>query len=700
MRYTSSMNWHAPLSTVTSIKKPALEKLERLGILTVEDLFLHLPHRYEDYSAIIPIQDLVIGEKQTVIGVITKLKSGRSFHKKMLVTEATILDSNGDTLRILWFNQKFIAQSLKEDLAIRVSGKVTQDKEGLLMSSPALERASRDATHTGRLVPIYSETRGLTSKFFRWQLATLFPKINNFPDPLPDDLRQSLHLPTLKQALVYFHFPKKEEEALLASKRFAFDEMLLVQLKALQMKALFETSSAQSLKPNKKLLTELLNTLPFRLTQAQGKALREILSDLTKSHPMNRLLNGDVGSGKTILAAISALTASSNATQVALLAPTEVLARQHYENLQKIFEPLGESIALFTGSYRILHGQKVSRKTMQGALAQGIVRMVVGTHALLSDDIVFQNLSLIVVDEQHRFGVAQRARLQDLSFQSKDGNAKLVPHFLTMTATPIPRTLSLAFFGNLDISVLDELPHGRLPIITKVVRTDLARQKVYTFIDQEIAKGHQAFIIFPLVEESLALKDVKAAVAEHQKLTEKIFPHRRVGLIHGKLKADEKERIMHDFKAKKYDILVATAVIEVGIDIPNATVIVIEEAERFGLAQLHQFRGRVGRSDIQSYCFLFAGQNSTSLERLRVLERESSGFAIAEADLGFRGPGTFFGTRQSGLPDIAMENLTNMKLIALAREAAESILREDATLTKHPLLCEALKRFEERIHFE
>ena len=694
------MDWHTPLSNITSIKKPSLEKLERLGITSVEDLFLHLPHRYEDYSAIVPIRDLIVGEKQTVIGVITTLKSVRSFHKKMLVTEAVVTDANGETLRILWFNQKFIAQSLKEDLAIRVSGKVTEDKQGLLMTSPALERASRDATHTGRLVPIYSETRGLTSKFFRWQLATLFPKIKDFPDPLPDELRQSLHLPTLKTSLAYFHFPKKEEEPLLASKRFAFDEMLLVQLKALQMKALFETSKAQSLKLDKNLLATFLDSLSFTLTKAQTKALKEILGDLTKAHPMNRLLNGDVGSGKTILAAISALAAASNGTQVAILAPTEVLARQHYENLSTLFESVDESVALFTGSYRILHGQTVTRKTLQGALQNGITRIVVGTHALLSEDVTFQNLSLIVVDEQHRFGVAQRAKLQDMSFQSQDGNKSLVPHFLTMTATPIPRTLSLAFFGNLDISILDELPHGRLPIITKVARTDIARTKIYQFIDQEISKGRQAFIIFPLVEESLALKDVKAAVIEHEKLTHKIFPHRKVGLIHGKLKAKEKEVLMRDFKAKKYDILVATAVIEVGIDIPNATIILIEEAERFGLAQLHQFRGRVGRSDIQSYCFLFPGSASGSLERLRVLEQENSGFAIAEADLGFRGPGAFFGTRQSGLPDIAMENLTNMKLISIARDIAHSILTNDPLLVKNPLLQKALKRFEERIHLE
>ncbi|MEK9174047.1 MAG: DEAD/DEAH box helicase, partial [Patescibacteria group bacterium] len=345
--------------------------------------------------------------------------------------------------------------------------------------------------------------------------------------------RQSLHLPTLKTSLAYFHFPKTDVEPVLASKRFAFDEMLLVQLKALQMKALFETSKAKSLKLNKDLLATFLDSLSFTLTKAQTKALKEILADLTRAHPMNRLLNGDVGSGKTILAAISALAAASNGTQVAILAPTEVLARQHYENLSKLFEGVDESVALFTGSYRILHGQTVTRKTLQGALENGIIRIVVGTHALLSEDVSFQNLSLIIVDEQHRFGVAQRAKLQDMSFRSQDGNKSLVPHFLTMTATPIPRTLSLAFFGNLDISILDELPHGRLPIITKVARTEIARTKIYQFIDQEIKKGRQAFIIFPLVEESLALKDVKAAIIEHEKLTHKIFPHRRVGLIHG-----------------------------------------------------------------------------------------------------------------------------------------------------------------------
>lgn len=688
-----------PLSSIASIKKDFLAKLEHLGIDTVYDLFFHLPSRYEDFSAVRPIDTLIAGEKYTVLGTVTTLHSGKSFRKKMTLTEVHISDESG-TLKVIWFNQRFIAAMLKVGSVVRLSGKVTEDKQGLLMTNPEMERAARDATHTGRLVPVYPETRGLTSRFFRWQITEIFPKIKAVPDPVPQEILGRLHLPSLHQSLRYLHFPKNEKEVLLAEKRFAFDEMLLVQLKALQLKALFETSQAEALELPEKALGMFLKSLPFGLTAAQKKAVQEILHDMAANHPMNRLLNGDVGSGKTVVAAIAALTAATQGVQTAILAPTEVLARQHFESLSRLYAPLGLSVSLFTGSYRLLDGQTVTRKTMLSAIKSGIPKIIVGTHALLQEDVAFQNLSLIVVDEQHRFGVAQRAKLQDMSFRSHDGRADLVPHFLTMTATPIPRTLSLAFFGNLDISLLDELPIGRLPILTKLIRNKTARDKVYQFINQEIRKGRQAFIIFPLVEESLALKEVKAAIVEHQKLTEKIFPHLSVGLIHGKLKAAEKEAMMRDFKEKKYDILVATAVVEVGVDVPNASIILIEEAERFGLAQLHQFRGRVGRGEHQSYCFLMPGENAKNLERLEVLEKETSGFAIAEADLGIRGPGAFFGTRQSGLPDIAMENLTNMKLIAIARDEAKAILERDPTLTRHPALRDALLRFEEKIHLE
>lgn len=694
------MTFDTPLSQITSIKKPTLAKLERMGMTTVRDLLYHFPFRYEDYSAIHTIDSVAPEEKCTLLGTVTKIEAGRTWKKKMFLTEVTLTDDTGQ-IRLIWFNQRFVAQTLQDGMAIRVSGKVTRDSKGLLMQNPAFERSSRDATHTGRLVPVYPETAGLTSKFFRWQLTGIFQKLTDFPDPIPADILQRLHLPSLKQALFSIHFPKDVEHEQIARKRFAFDEMLFVQLKALQVKALFETAKATALPFDEDVVKKFVATLPFTLTNAQRKASFEILKDMERPQPMNRLLNGDVGSGKTVVAGIASFVTAEHGYQVAILAPTEVLARQHFESFSRLFQGTGHDVALFTGSYRILDGKTTTRPNLLKAIQAGIPKIIVGTHALLQEDVAFDNLALIVVDEQHRFGVSQRARLQELSFESQDGQGELVPHFLSMTATPIPRTLTLAFFGNLDLSLLDELPKNRKPIITKIGSSERDRQKIYEFIRSEIAKGRQAFVIFPLVEESMALKDVKAAIAEHQHLTETIFPHLSIGLLHGRLKAKEKEVVMHDFKERKYDVLVATAVVEVGIDVPNASIILVEEAERFGLAQLHQFRGRVGRGEHQSYCFLFPGKASgENNARLQVLEKSTSGFDIAEADLGIRGPGAFFGTRQSGLPDIAMENLTNMKLITIARDEAKTILSADPLLKKHPLLQKAVQTFEEKIHLE
>lgn len=689
-----------PLSAVPTIKKLTLGKLERLGILTVRDLLYHFPFRYEDYSALRTIESLVPEEKCTLLGTVTSIEAGRTWKKKLFLTEATLTDDTGQ-IRLIWFNQRFVAQTLQEGMTIRVSGKVTRDREGLVMQSPAFERSSRDATHTGRRVPVYPETAGLTSKFFRWQLTGIFQKLTDFPDPVPSDILKRLHLPSLKQALFYIHFPQDDQHELIARKRFAFDEMFFVQLKALQVKALFETSQSVSLPFDEEVVKKFVATLPFTLTNAQRKASYEILKDMARPQPMNRLLNGDVGSGKTVVAALASFVTAENGFQVAILAPTEVLARQHFENFSRLFQDTGHNVALFTGSYRILDGKTTTRPNLLKAIQAGIPQIIIGTHALLQEDVAFDSLALIVVDEQHRFGVSQRARLQELSFNSLDGSKELIPHFLSMTATPIPRTMTLAFFGNLDLSLLDELPKNRKPIITKIGSSERDRGKIYEFIQSEIAKGRQAFVIFPLVEESMALKDVKAAIAEHQHLTETIFPNLSIGLLHGRLKAKEKEVVMRDFKEKKYDVLVATAVVEVGIDVPNASIILIEEAERFGLAQLHQFRGRVGRGEHQSYCFLFPGKSSGENNgRLQVLEKSTSGFDIAEADLALRGPGAFFGTRQSGLPDIAMENLTNMKLITIARDEAKNILTSDPLLKKHPLLQKAVQIFEEKIHLE
>lgn len=694
------MTLDTPLSELPIIKPQQYNKLAHLGITTISDLFLHFPSRYEDYSQTLPLSEAAPGMQATFSGTLTAFSVQRSFKQRMLLTNATLTDDSG-SIRLIWFNQKFVGQVLAQGMEIRVSGKVTEDRHGLVISSPAFERMSRDATHTARLVPIYPETLGLTSKYLRYLIALLFKKFEAIPDPLPEELLEKLHLPSLHRALFDIHFPKNEEVSLVARKRFAFDEMFLLQLKALEMRALYQSAHATPIPPRPSDTQSFKASLPFTLTRAQDAATTSILSDLALDRPMNRLLNGDVGSGKTAVAALALHAVSLSGHQSALLAPTEVLARQHFESLSRLFAHTHFQIALYTKSYQLLDGEKVSKKTLLSALAAGIPSIVIGTHALLEDKVSFRSLALVVVDEQHRFGVSQRAKLQEESFRSDDGRLESVPHFLAMTATPIPRTLSLACFGNLDISLLNEMPKNRKPIITKVARNHADRTKIEDFIRQEIKKGRQAFIIFPLVETSLALKDVKAAVAEHETLEKKIFPDLRIGLIHGKMKSQEKEAMMKAFQERSFDILVATSVVEVGIDIPNASVIVIEEADRFGLSQLHQFRGRVGRGDHQSYCFLIPGEHA-SLEnaRLEALEKSADGFHIAETDLALRGPGSFFGTRQSGFPDVAMESLTNLKLISLARTEAETLLAADPSLERHPLLRQSLARFTARVHME
>ncbi|MGB4833992.1 MAG: ATP-dependent DNA helicase RecG [Candidatus Moraniibacteriota bacterium] len=699
------------LDTSPTIKKAHWYGLKRLGIETVRDLFYHFPARYEDYSVTTPIADLMPDTRVTVEGTITTLSAERTWKKKLLLTEATIEDATG-TLRAIWFNQRFVQTVLREDERVRLSGKVTRDRDSLVIQSPAFERAERAATHTGRLVPVYPETTGLTSKFLRWQIATIFGKLKAIPDPLDTAIITDLHLPDLRTALAYIHFPKTEKQVLLAEKRFAFEEMFFLQLKSLAVRATAAAGQAVSIPLSPADYQAFLTTLGFTLTGAQEKAITEILTDLRGSHPMNRLLNGDVGSGKTVVAATAMYATVQNGYQSALLAPTEVLATQHAQTFERLFAPLGKNVALLTGSTSTLSGETISRQSLVKAIEAGIPDIIIGTHAILEDAVRFQSLALIVVDEQHRFGVAQRAKLQEQAFESSDGSDVSIPHFLTMTATPIPRTLALTLFGNLDLSLLDEMPRDRKPIITRVAASETARKKVYAFIEQEIQKGRQAFVILPLVEASKAMEEVKAATSEHERLVKEVFPNRSLGLLHGRMPArskgtlggkakESKEQVMQAFKTGSLDILVATAVVEVGIDIPNATVMLIEGAERFGLSQLHQFRGRVGRGSEQSYCFLFPSDGkSPESERLQALEKTTSGFELAEIDLKLRGPGAFLGTRQSGLPDIAMEHLSNVKLIQIAREKAAAVLAADPTLASHPLLRRALQTFEERIHLE
>jgi ATP-dependent DNA helicase RecG len=695
------------LSALPRIGEKYLRKLKKLGVETVRDLFWHFPFRYDDYTRISKISNLSNGQTSTVVGKITDSKTTRTWKRRMFVTEALVQDDTG-TVKVIWFNQPYLSDSILIGKTIRLSGKVSADSSGLFFASPIWESASREPTNTGRLVPVYPETEGISSRWLRWQIQILFKLKFKLLDPIPPDILKKLNLPSLEKALKYIHFPESENQYLLARKRFAFEEMFLVQLKSIQVKLLWDQEKAVKIKFDEKLIQNFTTSLPFKLTNAQRKATYEILKDLEKPRPMNRLLNGDVGSGKTIVAAIASLQVSSGRYQVAIMAPTEVLARQHFLTFSKLLRKYDTTVALLTNSYqeinnfkfKISKNKKTNRDILLKKIFSGEINLIIGTHALIQKDVEFHNLALIIVDEQHRFGVNQRAYLQQKSAEMSDGLKNFTPHFLTMTATPIPRTLALAFFGNLDLSILDEMPKNRKKIITRFIGP-LERQSTYEFIKKEIAHSRQCFVILPLVEESKILTEVKAAIQEYERLSKDIFHGFRLGLLHGRLKSTEKEKVMAEFDSKKIDILVATAVVEVGIDIPNATLMIIEDADRFGLAQLHQFRGRIGRGEHQSYCFLFSTSDTINAKkRLRALIESNNGFKIAEEDLKLRGPGEFFGTRQSGLPDIAMENLSNLKLIQVARVEAQEILKIDSGLEKFPGLKEELLQFDQDIHLE
>ena len=734
-----------PIEKIPKINPKYRKALGKLGIANVRDLLFHFPFRYDDYSELLPISDLSAGETSTVEGEVAASRQIRTWKKKMRIAEVFIKDGSG-FVRAVWFNQPFITNSLPKGKMVRLSGKVSLDKNGLFFSNPAWENATREPTNTAGLVPVYPETEGITSKWLRWQIQGLLRLAKKIEDPIPEKILEQLHLPSLSSALKYIHFPQNPQEYILAQKRFAFQEMLALQIASLKIRSTWKKESAAKIPFDEKSIQNFTKSLPFELTGAQKKAAMQIFQDLEKPQPMNRLLNGDVGSGKTLVAALSALSAINAGFQVSLMAPTEVLARQHFESISKSFSNQNTTIGLLTNSYKMInvchseHSEEsrknmddtskfrdsstplrsaqndkmvldIKREELLNEIRAGKIDMIIGTHAIIQKDVRFKNLALVIVDEQHRFSVMQRAYLQQEIKTINDpvktdpksvhgaGGLK-IPHLLSMTATPIPRTLSLAFFGNLDISVLDEMPKNRKPIETKIIN-EKQREQVYEFVRAQIRSGRQAFVIFPLVEESKALSELKAATAEHKRLSENIFPDLSLGLLHGKLKSSEKEKVMDDFKNKKFDILVATSVVEVGIDVPNATVIIIEDTERFGLSQLHQFRGRVGRGEHQSYCFLFTGSSTAKTKsRLGALEKSNSGFDIAQKDLELRGPGQFLGTRQSGLPDITMENIANVRLIEISKKYAEEIINDDPDLENHPLLAEEIGNLNRSIHLE
>ena len=691
-----------PLKDLPRISPQYAKRLEKLELLTVKDLLYHFPSRYEDFATIYKINDLAVDAQATIIGTASDVSTRTIPKRHLSITTAIISDDSG-SINAIWFNQPFIENSLSENKEYRLSGKVAfNNKNGMHFSAPNIERVDRTPTSTGRLVPIYPETAGITSKWLRWQIHMILAKDLAFPDPLPQHILSELHLPRLETALKLMHYPRTMTDVEYVHKRFVFEEMFILQLITLRMRARLSKEKACAIPFDESLIKDFVASLPFVPTDAQRKSAFQILTDMSKPIPMNRLLNGDVGAGKTLVAMIAALACAKAGSQVAILAPTEVLALQHFTNFLNFFTPYNISVGLLTGAYK-MHGehpaliQNITRPSMLTHIKDGTISIVIGTHAIIQEDVVFHDLALIVVDEQHRFGVAQRAKLAQKSLESNDGNIKTVPHFLTMTATPIPRTFALALFGDLHVSLLDEKPRNRKEIITHIVHPN-KQNEIYDFIKKEIASGRQAYIVLSLVEESDALQNVKAAKEEFERLSRDVFTHLSLGLMHGRLKAKEKEKLMADFKNNMIHVLISTSVIEVGVDVPNATIMIIENAERFGLSQLHQFRGRIGRGEHQSYCFLFSTHFNSP--RLRAMEKYTDGFKLAEIDLKLRGPGEFLGSQQSGIPDGAMQNISNIKLVTLTQKYAKDILKKDPLFTDHPLLATEITTLYERIHLE
>ncbi|MFQ6000196.1 MAG: ATP-dependent DNA helicase RecG [Anaerolineae bacterium] len=668
----------SPVTELHGVSKAYAQRLRRLGVETIRDLLYPFPHRYDDFRALKTIDQLEYGEEVTIVGTIWETQNRETRRGKTITT--SIISDSTSTIQAIWFNQPYLLKTLKPGRKIVLSGKVDQYLGRLTLPSPAWEPLDQELIHTGRLVPVYPLTKGIGARWMRRLMKRTVDYWSlRLPDHLPAPIREQARLLDLETAIQQIHFPDDWEMVKAARHRLAFDEFLLIQLGVLKQRRIWREEPGRPLPTDEALLDRFTKSLPFNLTKAQERVLSEILADLQESKPMSRLLQGDVGSGKTVVAAAAMLMAVANGAQGVIMAPTEILAEQHYTTLHNLYKTLKVNLRLLTGSLKAEEREEAYRE-----IASGRAQVVVGTHALIQEGVEFHDLALAVIDEQHRFGVRQRSALRQ-----KGHN----PHVLVMTATPIPRTLALTLYGDLDISIIDELPPGRKKITTKWM-APRERERAYAFIRSQVEEGNQAFIICPLVEESEKI-NAKAAVEEHERL-QSIFPDLRLGLIHGRMSAPEKEAVMRDFYQGNLDILVATPVVEVGIDVPRATVLLVEGADRFGLAQLHQFRGRVGRGEAPSYCLLLAeSPSSQAEERLKAIESSQDGFYLAEVDLEMRGPGEFFGTRQSGLPDLKVARLSDVKVLEEARALAKEIFQEDPDLElpQHRLLARRVADF-------
>jgi ATP-dependent DNA helicase RecG len=665
-----------PVNKLSFVGPIYARRLEKLDINSIGDLLHHVPHRYEDYSQILPISRARIGDTLTLVGDLTFIKNQYTKSGKKIQI-ATLKDPSGE-IALIWFNQPYLVRILYKGDKLSVSGKIDWFGKVKALISPEYEKVfeGKERVHTGRILPIYPETSGISSKWLRGKIKEAYVKTeDNLEEFLPESLLNNLKLQKFRTSVHDVHFPEKDGDAEKGKERLAFNELLFLHLKSCFRKTDWrKTKVAYKLKIDTNEIEKFVKSLPFILTTSQDKSIKEILADLGSNIPMNRLLEGDVGSGKTVVAATGAFSAFLNGSQTIFMAPTQILAQQHFMTLKKLLEP-----------YKV----RISLITSEGIKADpGRNDIFVGTHALLNKKGYFDNVSLVVIDEQHRFGVEQRANIVKVT-----RGKKVSPHILTMTATPIPRTIALSLYGDLDLSTLDELPGGRIPIVTWIV-PPTKRYPAYSWIDKQIVTNKvQVFIICPLIEESEVetLKTVKAVTQEYENL-KKVFPKRRLGLLHGKQSPGEKNKVLARFEKREIDILVSTPVVEVGIDFPNATIMLIEAAERFGLAALHQLRGRVGRGSKKSYCLLFTDSKSPKvLTRLKALESGMSGFELAELDLKLRGPGEVFGTKQHGFHDLKIASWNNFEMIKLTKVVAEETFKNPE---KYSLLIEKLKKMQ------
>ncbi|MEA2112982.1 MAG: ATP-dependent DNA helicase RecG [Patescibacteria group bacterium] len=723
-----------PVDTIESqfrLKAGQKKALKRLSLITIQDLLFYFPTRYGDTTELKNIKDLKAGDKPIIYAKVKSVRTSKAYIKKIPMTEAVLEDGTG-TIKATWFSQPYIAKMLPAGSSAKFQGTINERNKQLYIANPEYKNLGKIPLATGNslfsqeiidsfIYPVYPESKGVTSKWFYHTMQKILKTdiLDNLKDPIPKQILKKYHLPSLKTALIWVHSPQKESDTQAAKKRFAFEEIFFIQLSRTKQKKEYQSHPSFQIKKTKKQMKGFIDRFPFKPTESQSNSVQQILDDFEKDYAMSRLLEGDVGSGKTAVAAsaIYAITTTapknqpSAKLQTAYMVPTEILAKQHFESFIQYFAHININIGLITSSgCRKFPSKvdptgwtKISRAQLLKWTANGEIPILIGTHSLISKSVIFKNLAFVIIDEQHRFGLMQRQGLAQKTDIRSD-NKNIMPHLLSMTATPIPRTLALTIYGDLDLTLLDQMPHGRKPIITEIITPD-KREATYEEIRAELEKGRQAYVICPRIEEpdpdkASALR-VKSVLAEAQRLKRDVFKEYEIETLHSKMKPTEKEKVMDDFSSGKTNILVATSVIEVGVNVPNATIIILEGAERFGLAQLHQLRGRVIRSNHQAYCYIFSEtKTKKTLDRLKALQTAKNGFELAEFDLTLRGAGELTGRKQWGISDLGMEAIKNIKMVEASRKEAQKIIENDPDLQKHPLIKQKLLQIEKVTHLE